>query len=299
MRFAGGPGGDRHDGLPRTHPTPRSAPTADLAEMKPWSPRRAACRMPGGGHLVGAIADLHNHGHAVDWARSSRAPSPPVDLPTQAFQHERFWLDPIRAAARRPASHPLLGAAVDLPDTGGTLFVGDLDVDEVPWLTEHTILGSRLLPGTALLELAVAAGERLDVPVVDELTMLAPVAVTGTVHVQVSVAALEDDRRTISVHVRTGDGSWVRAADGVLTTSVQPARAVHWPADHWPADLEPVPWTATTTAPHSPGSTTARPSRGSRRSGAGGPRSSRRRPCRTGPTPTPCTPRCSTRPSVR
>ncbi|MFG1675368.1 type I polyketide synthase [Micromonospora sp. NPDC049282] len=51
--------------------------------------------------VLQALADLHVAGHDVDWAAVTAHPGGTVvDLPTYAFQHERFWLDP----GRRPAS---------------------------------------------------------------------------------------------------------------------------------------------------------------------------------------------------
>ncbi|MGC0417760.1 acyl transferase domain-containing protein [Embleya sp. AB8] len=51
--------------------------------------------------LVAATAELHAHGHAVDWAAFFARHDPSVvDLPTYPFQRRRFWLDaPDRARA--------------------------------------------------------------------------------------------------------------------------------------------------------------------------------------------------------
>ncbi|WP_375336730.1 hypothetical protein, partial [Amycolatopsis sp. SID8362] len=61
----------------------------------------------------------------------------------------------MRAAGLGPAGHPLLGAAVELADADGFLFTGRLSLPTHPWLAEHTIRGTVVVPGTALLELAV------------------------------------------------------------------------------------------------------------------------------------------------
>ena len=50
--------------------------------------------------------------------------------------------------------HPLLGAAVELPDADGFIFTGRLALSTHPWLADHTVMGTVLLPGTAFVELA-------------------------------------------------------------------------------------------------------------------------------------------------
>ncbi|WP_159056405.1 type I polyketide synthase, partial [Streptomyces sp. DSM 15324] len=45
--------------------------------------------------LYGALAQLHAHGVDIDWspALGAAPTTPAADLPTYAFQHERYWLD--------------------------------------------------------------------------------------------------------------------------------------------------------------------------------------------------------------
>ena len=55
--------------------------------------------------------------------------------------------------------HPLLGAAVELAGGDGMVLTGRLSLRAQPWLADHAIGGTVLVPGTAFLEMAVAAGE--------------------------------------------------------------------------------------------------------------------------------------------
>ena len=122
---------------------------------------------PEAGALLSAVAELHTRGVPVDWP-AFFAPAGPraVDLPTYAFQRVRYWLDAppatadVTSAGVREAGHPLLGAVVELPDTGGLVLTGRLSLDRQQWLADHQILGSVVLPGTAFVEMALYAGDR-------------------------------------------------------------------------------------------------------------------------------------------
>ncbi|MER5387294.1 SDR family NAD(P)-dependent oxidoreductase [Streptomyces sp. NPDC002688] len=185
--------------------------------------------------VVTALAELHVHGVSPDW-RALFPGARRVDLPTYAFQYERFWLETPeeftgRAAATGlglgAAEHPLAGAAVALPGAGGFLVTGRLSLRTHPWLADHTVMDSVLLPGTALVELAVRAGEEAGCAQVEDLTLEAPLIVPerGGVAVQVWVEAEEEPGRcALSVHSRRedapDDAPWVRHAVGRLTDAL-------------------------------------------------------------------------------
>ncbi len=103
-----------------------------------------------------------------------------VELPSYAFQRERFWLEPkggvgdAGAVGQVSVEHPLLGAAVALADGAGWLLTGRLSLESHPWLADHVVSGSVLLPGTAFVELALYAGLRLGCGCVRELVLQEP-----------------------------------------------------------------------------------------------------------------------------
>ncbi|RRQ77931.1 type I polyketide synthase, partial [Streptomyces griseofuscus] len=205
--------------------------------------------------VVTALAELHVHGVSPDW-RAVFPGARRVDLPTYAFQYERFWLEAPEefsggAAAAGlglgAAEHPLAGAAVALPGAGGFLVTGRLSFRTHPWLADHMVMGRVLLPGTALVELAVRAGDEAGCAQVEDLTLEAPLIVPdhGGVAVQVWVGPEEESgRRALSVHSRSddapADAPWVRHAVGYLTDELpDPPHGVDlgaWP----PASAEPV-----------------------------------------------------------
>ncbi|WP_344610026.1 polyketide synthase dehydratase domain-containing protein, partial [Streptomyces glaucus] len=176
-----------------------------------------------------ALARLFVHGVPVDWpALFDGARVRAVEVPTYPFQHRRFWPDPSHAGRDAaglglvPAGHALLGAAVPLADADGAVLTGRLSLATHPWLADHTVLGRTLVPGTALVELAVRAGEEYGCERVEELTLGAPLVLPagGAVRVQVTVGAADDDgRRPVGVHSRpesAEDVPWTVHATGLL-----------------------------------------------------------------------------------
>ncbi|WP_410606953.1 SDR family NAD(P)-dependent oxidoreductase [Amycolatopsis sp. lyj-109] len=177
--------------------------------------------------LLTSMAELFVRGVPVDWA--TMAPPARVELPTYAFDHQHFWLSP-PAAADAPAlglagaDHPLLGAVLPLPQSDGLVFTSRLSVRSHPWLADG-------VPSTALVELAVRAGDEAGCPVLDDLTVEAPLVLpeSGGLRVQVVVSG----ERTVEVYSqREGDEDWTRNATGHLSATA-PA---HEPFDFtvWP-----------------------------------------------------------------
>ncbi|WP_212735701.1 type I polyketide synthase [Herbidospora galbida] len=192
--------------------------------------------------LTRLLATLHTTGHQVDWHLPGTGVA---DLPTYPFQRERYWLNP-PPTRRGPADtgHPLLSSVVDLAGDDGVVLTGRLSTRTHPWLADHVIAGTPLLPATALLDLALHAGDRAGTPVVDELTLLAPLPVPaeGAVVVQVAVAAPgPDGRRALTVHSRDDapGGSWTPHASGHLTADLPEAAATSraWPPGE-PVDVD-------------------------------------------------------------
>ncbi|MFJ2444609.1 type I polyketide synthase, partial [Streptomyces sp. NPDC087658] len=119
--------------------------------------------------FLAAVGELHVHGVPVDWRAAYAGHRPGrADLPTYAFQRQRYWLEETAAspgdmtsAGLAAADHPLLGAMVTLADGDGLILTGRLSTHTHPWLADHGVLGSVLLPGTAFLELVVRAGDQV------------------------------------------------------------------------------------------------------------------------------------------
>ncbi|MEU1473388.1 beta-ketoacyl synthase N-terminal-like domain-containing protein, partial [Streptomyces sp. NPDC005761] len=205
-----------------------------------------------------SLAEAYVHGAPVDWSLfQAAAPTTRVELPTYAFQRERYWVTAptgagdVLTAGLEPAGHPLLGARVPAPDTDALSLTGRLSLGTHPWLGDHRVGDSVFFPGTGHVELAGYAGDQAGCPVIEELTLEAPLVIPerGGVAVRVTVGtAGSDGRRPVTVHARTEDGEqpWTRHATGVLapeppTPVASDPQEAAWASGQWPpAGAEPV-----------------------------------------------------------
>ncbi|ARQ67526.1 type I polyketide synthase [Streptomyces marincola] len=204
--------------------------------------------------LIANAGELWVRGLDVDWeALLDGHDLRRVDLPPYPFQRSRYWLNATAGGAGDPAGlglgdtgHPLLGAAVPLAAGDGVLLTGRLTARDRPWLAQHTVAGTALLPGSVFTEFAVRAGDEVGCGHVRELVLLAPLALpaSGGVRVQLVVGpAAEDGSRALSVYARPDDAPdgrpWTCHAEGVLApggAAVPAEDLTAWP----PAGAEPV-----------------------------------------------------------
>ncbi|WP_183091347.1 type I polyketide synthase [Streptomyces radicis] len=206
-----------------------------------------------------ALTAAFTHGLPVDWSgcftREGPGAARAVELPTYAFQRERYWRGGLGgsggsgagggggARGGRQARHHLLGPAVRQPEGGGVEFTGRLALSAQPWLAGHRVHGRLLLPGTAFVELALRAADETGCGLVEELLLTAPLDIPerGGKDLRVVVEAPDaSGRRALRVLARASDGGdeapWTRHADGTLAPGnaapADPAARVG--AEAWP-----------------------------------------------------------------
>ncbi|MEU4473886.1 SDR family NAD(P)-dependent oxidoreductase [Micromonospora sp. NPDC023888] len=197
-----------------------------------------------------AAATAHAQGLRIDWATVLPGPVDPTGLPTYPFQRQRYWLTgaaevgDVSAAGLTATEHPFLGAEVRLAGERGSVFTGRLALADHPWLADHVVAGTTVLPGTALVDLALWVGARVGRPAVSELTLHAPLVLpdAGAAQVQVVVDAAAGGPAPLTVWSRPEadpDGEWTRHAIGVLVD--EPTESLPTPAGSWPPpDAQPV-----------------------------------------------------------
>ncbi|MFE6872306.1 type I polyketide synthase [Kitasatospora sp. NPDC057692] len=182
---------------------------------------------------IAALGRLHATGLTVDWDTIFTG-AHRVDLPTYAFQRDRYWLDAphpttdLTHAGLHTTGHPLLGAALPLADTDRLILTGRLSTQTHPWLADHAVSGTTLFPGTAFLELALQTAHRVNYDHIHELTLEAPLILPehGGITLQITTEAPDtNNTRTITIHSRPEhthpDHPWTRHASGVVGVGAQ------------------------------------------------------------------------------
>ncbi|MCP2274597.1 type I polyketide synthase [Nocardia amikacinitolerans] len=198
------------------------------------------------------LGHAHTAGLSVDWnplfatRRVAR-----IALPTYAFDHRRYWLEPSPVETSNATSeHPLLTDVVRVADRDEWLFTGRLSLRTHPWIADHTTYGVVVVPSAALMEMLLVAGPRIGCGAVEELILETPILPPADGEVELQVLVREPDstgRRSFTFHYRrTGDGAgseWTRNASGVLSGRqltdiglMDMLRNAPWP----PVDAEPV-----------------------------------------------------------
>ncbi|MGW7291957.1 SDR family NAD(P)-dependent oxidoreductase [Streptomyces xiamenensis] len=185
-----------------------------------------------------SAGEAWSRGVAVDWDAvipGGRI----VDLPTYPFQRQFFWAAPdtgnadVTTAGLDAVQHPLLGAALTPAGGDGLILSGRLSLRSHPWLADHAVGGSVLLPGTAFLDLAVRAGDEIGCGRVDELTLHAPLIIpeAGAVQLQLTIDAPDPAGAcTVQIHSRGDTGAWALHASGTLAAGTgTPPDPVRWP----------------------------------------------------------------------
>ena len=183
-----------------------------------------------------SVGQAYVAGLGVDWSGVfAGSDARTVELPTYAFQRQRFWLaaasagaGDVRGVGLAGAEHALLGAVVERPDSGGVVLTGRLSVGVDPWLADYALAGMVVLAGTGFVELAIRAGDEVGCAVVEELTLIAPLVLPegAAVRVQVVVSGPgKSGSRQVSVYSSGDqpDAEWVLHAQGML--GVSPAAA--------------------------------------------------------------------------
>ncbi|MDT7756185.1 MAG: mycoketide-CoA synthase, partial [Mycobacterium sp.] len=182
--------------------------------------------------FMASAAQAYVSGIPVAW-RETCSGGALVDLPTYAFERRRFWLSGGSASdaagfGLADASHALLGAVIEVPDSDQVVLAGRLAVSSQAWLSDHAVGGVVLFPGAGFVELVIRAGDEVSCPVIEELTLATPLVVDPSgVALRVVVGSPDESgARAVGVFSRApgepaNDTDWILHAEAVVGSGTQ------------------------------------------------------------------------------
>ena len=157
----------------------------------------------------------------IDLASATNPSARPVNLPTYPFQRKRLWIDPVAgdrsACITSATSHPWLRQVIPVADEDRIMVTGQISTQETHWLGDHQVFGATVLPGAALLEVAVVAAELAGTGGLRSLRLHHPLVLSdGPVDLQAVVTCGTD--HSIDLWARPaglkGDEPWSLYASG-------------------------------------------------------------------------------------
>ncbi|MBE9062910.1 type I polyketide synthase [cf. Phormidesmis sp. LEGE 11477] len=138
--------------------------------------------------MLSSLTTLYRGGCEIDWqAFYSHRQDHRLPLPTYAFQRQRYWLE--RPKSVRPSvledrldeeTHPLVGSKISTP-LRQILFQQLVDLAQPDYLKHHQVQGQTLFPGSAFLEIGLAAGAKIlrsTSVQLDQVNILRPLAIS-------------------------------------------------------------------------------------------------------------------------
>nr|APD71957.1 type I polyketide synthase 1 [Streptomyces sp.] len=234
-----------------SHPVLTSAVEQTLEESGTTGVVTGTLRREDGGpaRFLMSAAQLYTRG--MDGVNLATGAGRLVPLPTTPFQRRRFWLT-TASAPRAGTGHPLLGTLTESARSGAFVASSRISPVEQPWLADHAVNGTCILPGTALLDLALRAARgawgspgvseagRGGGAGLGELVIEAPLVLSqqGTAELQV---VADPGRRTVEVFSRPEQpgSQWRRHARGTIhDTRDEPFAAEPPPADAEEIDFD-------------------------------------------------------------
>ena len=150
-----GTDGDRPAADSERGRTARLAGTLDPAARRSHRRARASDARR---QMTEAVAAAYVAGHRPNFAALQHAPRRRLELPTYPFQHRSYWPKTAGIRSDGVAVSGILGAATDLA-SGDTVYTSRLSVKSQPWLADHVIYGTVVVPGATYAAMVLAAVE--------------------------------------------------------------------------------------------------------------------------------------------
>lgn len=198
--------------------------------------------------LLEALGAVYAHGGDIDWHALSGTRGHLVSMPTYPFQRQRYWLpntdasfststamnhaskrtDFARMQTRGPS--PLLGESMSLSfDPRIRLYQRVLDLNALPWLVDHQVHDTVVLPATGYVEMAMTSARHALGPgsqTLDDLAIEAPLVLVRGMPVTVQLALTIEGPDTARIRIASqyatpgANTAWTVHATGVVRKRV-------------------------------------------------------------------------------
>nr|WP_110808534.1 type I polyketide synthase [Mycolicibacterium iranicum] len=172
--------------------------------------------------IADALAAAYVSGHRPDFAALHQQPGRRVELPTYPFQRRRFWPKTSGVALDGPVGSGILGSAKELA-SGDCVYSSRLSVKSQPWLSDHVIYGTVVVPGATYAAMAMAA---VGAPaLVKDLFFYEPIMLPekSSREVQLTLHPAESAQWKFQVHSRpygVADAEWSLNAEGNVVSGL-------------------------------------------------------------------------------
>jgi acyl transferase domain-containing protein/NADPH:quinone reductase-like Zn-dependent oxidoreductase/acyl carrier protein len=180
--------------------------------------------------IAEAVAAAYVSGHRPNFAALHRQSHRRLELPTYPFQRRHFWPKTSGIAGLDgPGAgvSGILGSAKDLA-SGDSVYTSRLSVKSQPWLSDHVIYGTVVVPGATYAAMALAA---VGTPArVTDVFFYEPIILPekASREVQLTLHPLDGGGSSFRVHSRpygVSDAEWSLNADGTVVTGVADVEA--------------------------------------------------------------------------
>ncbi|MGO9654900.1 SDR family NAD(P)-dependent oxidoreductase [Mycobacterium sp.] len=175
--------------------------------------------------IAEALAAAYVSGQRPKFAALRRQPRRRLELPTYPFQRRRFWPKTSGIAGidgQGAAESGILGSAKDLA-SGDSVYTSRWSIKSQPWLSDHVIYGTVVVPGATYAAMALAAvgppGRVQDVFFYEPIIL----GDKNSREVQLTLHPIDAGGWTFQVHSRPygdRDADWSLNADGTLKPGV-------------------------------------------------------------------------------
>lgn len=175
--------------------------------------------------IAEALGSAYVGGHRPNFAALQHRPRRTLELPTYPFQRRRFWPKSSGSAIEGGGglSAGILGRGEDLA-SGDSVYISRLSVRSQPWLSDHVIYGTVVVPGATYAAMALAA---VGTPArAKDVFFYEPIILPekSSREVQLTLHPLEDGSGSkFQVHSRPygeRDVDWSLNAEGTVVTGI-------------------------------------------------------------------------------